>query len=104
MAGIRIIGRDDKAVLHPTVWVDPEEVPTLFLVVKDGATALAHPDYVGETLHSVNQGDLDIRDAWDHLLIKTPAMDYPQPCDIVASTLDSVLVMVNGETVYRLNY
>lgn len=103
MAGIRVIGRDGKVVSHQALWVDPEEVPTLFLVVKDGATALAHPDYVGETLHSVNQGDLDLRDAWDHLLIKTPTMSYPQPCEIVASTLDSVLVLVSGESVYRLN-
>lgn len=104
MAGIRVIERDGKAVLHQTVWVDPDEVPTFFLVVKDGATALAHPDYVGETLHSVNEGDLDLRDAWDKLLIMTPAMEYPQPCEILADTLDTITVLVNGESVYRLTY
>lgn len=100
MAGIR----DSRGVLHSVVWVDPEEVPTLFLVVKDGATALAHPDYVSETLYSVNQGDLDLRDAWDHLLIKTPDMGYPKPCEVVASTLDSALIMVDGVSLYRISH
>lgn len=103
MAGIRMIERDGRAVLHPTVWVDPEEVPTVFLVVKDGATALAHPDYVGETLYSVNQGDLDLRDAWDHLLIKGPAMDYPQPCEVRIRPT-GVAFVVNGQTVHVITH
>lgn len=105
MAGIRMIERDGTTVLHPTVWVDPEEVPILFLVVKDGATALAHPDYVGETLYSVGQGDLDLQDAWDYLLIKTRAMNYPQPCEVVSSTVDNdtpVHFKVNGQVVHRM--
>jgi hypothetical protein len=101
MSGIPMIHRDGTKILHPTLWVDPDEVPVLFLAVKDGAVALAHPDYIDETLHSVMQGDLALRDAWDHLLVKTSAMPYPQPCEVMADTLDTVAVWVNGEMVYR---
>ncbi|MFE0472651.1 hypothetical protein ACFW2V_13650 [Streptomyces sp. NPDC058947] len=103
MAGIRIIERDGKAITHPTIWVDPEEVPTLFLVVKDGATALAHPDYIGETLHSVNQGDLDLRDAWDHLLVKTKDMEYPRLCEVRVRAIGAAFV-VNGQTVHVITF
>jgi hypothetical protein len=103
MAGIRVTERDGRVVLHPTLWVDPEEVPTLFLVVKGDATALAHPDYVGETLYSVDRGDLDLRDAWDHLLIKTPAMDYPRPCEVRIRSTGTAFV-VNGQTVHVITY
>lgn len=82
MGGIRVIDRSGATVLHSTIWVDPEEVPVVFLVVKEGALALAHPDYVSETLHSVHNGDLDREDAWDHLLIKTPEMDFPVTCHV----------------------
>lgn len=82
MAGIRIIHRDGTPVLHSTIWVDPKEVPVVFLVLKDGAMALAHPDYIGETLYSVNNGDLTPEEAWDHLMIKMPDMDYPVSCHV----------------------
>jgi hypothetical protein len=104
MAGIPLIEQTGKKVHRLTIWVDPEEVPTIFLVVKDGVTALAHPDYISDTLHTVHQGDLTLEEAWDHLLIKTPEMAYPKPCEVVASTLDSVLVMADGKSVYRLTY
>lgn len=104
MAGIRIVERDGTPVLHQTIWVDPDEVPVLFLVVKDGATALAHPDYIGETLYSIQQGDLAPEDAWDELLIKSPEMAYPKPCEILTETLDTITILVDREAVYKFNY
>lgn len=106
MSGIRIIHRDGTPVLHPTIWVDPKEVPVLFLTVKDEATALAHPDYIAETLYEVNQGDLKIEDAWDCLLIKTRAMEYPRPCEVRSSTVDNdtpIHFLVDGQVVYRIS-
>ena len=82
MAGIRILGRDGEIRSHSVIWTSPEEVPVVFVIVKEGATALAHPDYVGFTLYDIEQGDLTIEEAWDELLIKTPTLPYPQKCSV----------------------
>lgn len=104
MAGFRIIERD-REVLVPVFNVNPEEVPTYFLTVVNGASALVHPEHIGYLLDEVARGDLDLRDAWDHLLVKTPGMDYPQPCEVVTSTVDGetpIHFKVNGQVVYRM--
>lgn len=92
----------DREMRVPTFCVDPEEHPVVFLVVKQGAVGLASVDYVAEELHSVREGDLALKDAWDRLLIKTPEMTHPQPCELLADTLDMVAFLVDGETVFRM--
>lgn len=101
MAGLRL-PFGDREMRVPVFWVDPEEVPVTFLVAKDGATGLAAPDYVSETLHSVEQGDLDLRDAWDHLLIKTPSLPYPKPCQVRHELSGDFRFLVDGQTVFRV--
>lgn len=104
MAGIRIIERDGTSVLHPTVWVDPDEVPVVFVIVKSGAIALAHPDYVGSTLYDIERGDLAIEEAWDSIQVKTPKMPFPQHCHVrrLTGTGGGAEIIVKGQVVHRI--
>lgn len=103
MAGIRIIGRDGAIVSHSAIWADPEEVPVTFVVVKDEAVALAHPDWVASTLYDVSQGDLRLTDAWDELLVKTKKLPYPQKCRVrmLTGTEGAAEILVGNRIVHR---
>lgn len=104
MAGIRILERDGANVLHPTVWVDPDEVPVIFVIVKSGAMALAHPDYIGSTLYDIEQGDITIEQAWDFIQVKTPKMQFPQHCHVrrLIGTGGGAEIVVKGQVVHRI--
>lgn len=104
MAGIRITDRDGTNVLHPTVWVDPDEVPVIFVIVKSGAMALAHPDYIGSTLYDIEQGDLRIEEAWDFIQVKTEKMPFPQHCHVrrLTGTGGGAEIVVKGQVVHRI--
>jgi len=104
MAGIRILERNGDIVSHSSVWAGPEEVPVVFVIVKDGATALAHPDYVGGTIYDIEQGDLTIEQAWDALLIKTPKLGYPQRCTVrrLDGTGGGAEILIGKRVVHRI--
>lgn len=104
MAGIRMIEQSGKAILHQNIWVDPEEVPVIFIMVKDGAVALAHPEYIGDLLLQMDNGDLEPRLAWDFLMVKTPKMAHPEPCLIrrLANTGGAAEIVVNNRIVHRI--
>lgn len=99
MSGFRLPHMGERTVLTPTFWVDPEEMPVFFVVVKDGATALATPDYIADTLAEVDDGGLHLEEAWDHLMIKAPNLPYPQPCEIRYDGRGGFGFTVNGQTV-----
>lgn len=103
MAGIRVMSGNDEPRLHPVLWADPEEVPVVFVVVKDGATALAHPDYIDHTLFDVDRGDLHLSDAWDFLMVKTPKMPHPQICRVrmLTGTGGGAEILVGDLIVHR---
>lgn len=104
MAGIRILERSGDIVSHSSVWAGPEEVPVVFVIVKDGATALAHPDYVGSTLYDIEQGDLTIGEAWDFLMVKTPSLPHPQVCRVrrLIGTGGGAEIIVGDLVVHRI--
>jgi hypothetical protein len=104
MAGIRILERSGDIVSHSAVWAGPEEVPVVFVIVKDGAMALAHPDYVGSTLYDIEQGDLSIEEAWDFIQVKTPKMPFPQHCHVrrLTGTGGGAEIVVKGQVVHRI--
>jgi hypothetical protein len=80
MAGIPLL-INGKTELHAAVWADAKRVPTIFIAVaRDGSTGLMHPERVSDLLGQIWHGDMDEDDAWDHLLIKTPDMEFPVPC------------------------
>ncbi len=105
MAGIRILERSGDIVSHSALWAGPEEVPVVFIVVKEGATALAHPDYVGSTFYDIDHGDLDLSQAWDFLMVKTPTMPYPEICRVrlLTGTGGGAEIIVGSLIVYRFN-
>lgn len=105
MAGIRIIDRDGTSILHQALWAGPEEVPEVFVVVKDGATALAHPDYIAGILYDLDHGALSMADAWDFLLVKTPTMPYPQICRVrlLTGTGGGGEILVGDHIVHRFS-
>jgi len=104
MAGIRILERSGDIVPHSAIWSGPEEVPVVFIIVKDGATALAHPDYVGGVLYDVEQGDYTIDVAWDFLMVKTPKMPYPEICRVrrLTGTGGGAEIIVGDLIVHRI--
>jgi hypothetical protein len=104
MAGIRILERNGDIVSHSSIWAGPEEVPVVFVIVKDGATALAHPDYVGGILYDIDQGDITIEQAWDVLLIKTPKLAYPQRCTVrvLGGTGGGGEILIGKRIVHRI--
>jgi hypothetical protein len=104
MAGIRILERSGDIVSHSAVWAGPEEVPVIFVIVKDGATALAHPDYVGSIIYDVDQGDITIEQAWDVLMVKTPKMAHPQVCRVrtLMGTGGGAEILIGKRVVHRI--
>lgn len=104
MAGIRILERSGDIVPHSAVWAGPDEVPVVFIVVKDGATAIAHPDYIGGILYDVDQGDITIAEAWDFLMVKTPKMSHPQICRVrrLTGTGGGAEIIVGNRIVHRI--
>lgn len=104
MAGIRILERSGDIVSHSSVWAGPDEVPVVFIIVKDGATALAHPDYVGGVLYDVDQGDLTLGEAWDVLMVKTPGDSHPEVCRVrmLTGTGGGAEILVGRSVVHRI--
>lgn len=82
MSGIPILHRDGTMVHHSSVWAGGDEVPVVFIVVKDGATAIAHPDYIANLLHEVSVGGVELDNAFDFLMIKTPDLWCPKLCQV----------------------
>lgn len=105
MAGIRITASDDTTRLYPVIWVDPNEVPTFFILVKTEGTGLAHPDYIADLLHQMDIGDLDPANAWDDLLVQTPALPYPQKCTVrrLTGTGGGAEIRVGASIVHRFS-
>lgn len=104
MAGIRILERSGDIVSHSAIWTGPEEVPEVFIVVKDGAMAIAHPDYIGGILYEIEQGDITIAEAWDFLMVKTPEMPFPQLCRVrrLTGTGGGAEIICKGSVVHRI--
>jgi hypothetical protein len=101
MAGIPLL-ITDRVVQYPAVWAEAEEVPTIFVAVRsDGSVGLVHPEFVADSLSQVLNGDTNDK-PWEHLLVKTPDMDYPMPCELMSPTLDTVNVFVGAKQVARL--
>lgn len=105
MAGIRIIESSGKTMLYPALWAGGDEVPVVFIVVKDGATALAHPDYISDILYEIDHGALPMEDAWDALMVKTPTMPYPEVCRmrLLTGTGGGGEVLVGDRIVHRFS-
>ncbi len=105
MTRIRILERSGDIVPHSVVWSDPAEVPEVFIVVKDGATALAASDYIAGVLYDIAQGHLDPGEAWDFLLVKTPSMPHPQICRVrtIPGTNGAAEILVGNHTVHRIS-
>jgi hypothetical protein len=103
MAGFRIIHRDGTHVLHPTIWVDPVEVPVSFILVKDGTLALAHPDYIADLLQQMDSGDLDPALAWDDLMVFDQNMPYPQKCRVrrLLGTDGAAEILIGNKIIHR---
>lgn len=103
MAGIKILERSGDIVMHSALWADPEEVPVVFIVVKDGATALVHPQWVDGTLFDIDHGDVSLDQAWDFLMVKTPTMPHPQICRVrmLTGTGGGAEILVGSQIVYR---
>lgn len=103
MAGIRVIERDGTSVLHQTLWADPEEVPVVFVAVKDGATALVHPDWVDGTLYDIDHGGITLDEAWDFLMVKTPSMPHPETCRVrlITGSGGGAEILVGSHIVHR---
>lgn len=104
MAGIRIMGRDGKAVLHPILWADPDELPVIFVLLKDEAVALASPDYIADLLLQMDNGDLEPHLGWDFLMIKTPMMSTLEPCWVrrLTGTGGTAEIVVDGKIVHKI--
>lgn len=104
MAGIRMTEQSGRTVLHQNIWVDPDEVPVIFIMVKDGAVALAHPEYIADLLLQVDNGDLEPHLAWSFLMVKTPRMAVPQPCLVrrLANTGGAAEIVVDGKIVHKI--
>ncbi len=103
MTGIRILGRnDDTVVNYPAVWVDPEENPVSFIVVKDGATGIATTDYISGELYDVATGDLSLADAWDILMVKTKKNAHPEVCRVrMVGNEGAAEILVGSHIVHR---
>lgn len=92
----------DQEIRMPTIWVDPDDQPVVFLVMREGSVCLASADYVADVLDVVDQGDLDPEDAWDHLLIKTPGLEYPQRCTVHLNPDRRAQFRVDGALVHEM--
>lgn len=105
MAGIPIMEHGSgETRSHRAVWAGSEEVPVVFIVVKDGATAIAHPDYIGDILYEVDQGDLTIGEAWDVLMVKTPQSSHPEICRVrmLTGTGGGAEILIGRSVVYKI--
>lgn len=103
MAGIRITAGDSVAV-HSVVWVDPQEVPVSYIVVKDGAVGIATPDYIAGELYDVATGDLALADAWDVLMVKTAKNAQPEVCRVrMVGTGGGAEILVGSHIVHRFS-
>lgn len=101
MAGIRII-TGDHTVVHSVVWADPEETPEVFILVKNGATALATPDYIAGELFDIATGDLSMADAWDVLMVKTAKNAHPEICRVrMVGNDGGAEILVGSHIVFR---
>lgn len=104
MAGIRVLERNGDIVSHPAIWAGPEEVPVVFILVKNGATAIAHPDYIGDVLYDVDQGDITLSEAWDVLMVKVPQSSHPELCRVrlLTGTGGGAEILVGRSVVHRI--
>jgi hypothetical protein len=81
MAGIRITAGDHTA-LHSVVWVDPEDTPVSYIVIKDGTMGIATPDYIAGELFDIATGDRTLAESWDILMVKTTKNALPEVCRV----------------------
>lgn len=105
MAGIPIMEHSSgETRSHRAVWTGPEEVPVVFIVVKDDSTAIAHPDYIGDILYEVDQGDFPLAAAWDFLMVKTPKLSHPQICRVrrLTGTGGGAEILIGNRIVHRI--
>lgn len=102
--GIKILGPNNVTVNHPAVWAGADEIPVVFLVIKEGSVGLADPDYVESELYDIEQGDITLADAWDFLLVKTPTLPYPQICRVrrLPGTGGGAEILVGDLIVHRI--
>lgn len=104
MAGIRLIGRDDVTVSHPVIWVDPEDNPVSFVVVKDDSMGIATTDYIAGELFDVASGDLSLADAWDTLMVKTRKNAHPEVCRVrMIGNQGAAEILVGSHVVHRFS-
>lgn len=101
---IKILGPGNATVSLPAVWAGADEVPVVFLVVKEGSVALADPDYVESELYDIEQGDITLADAWDFLMVKTPKLPHPQICRVrrLPGTGGGAEIIVDSVIVHRI--
>jgi hypothetical protein len=105
MGGIQVYGRDEQSIHYPVIWSGSDVNPVIFVVVKDGSTGLAHPDYIAGVLYDVSLGDLGLADAWDELLVKTEKLPYPQKCRVrmIAGSEGAAEILVANRIVHRFS-
>lgn len=104
MPGIQIMDRDGVTVNHSVVWTDPGELPVVFIVVKEGSTALATPDYIAGELYDVAAGDLTLGEAWDVLMVKVPQSSHPEICRVrMVGSNGGAEILVGSHIVHRFS-
>ena len=104
MAGIRITGRDDVTVNHPVIWVDPENNPVAFIVIKDGAMGIATTDYISGELFDIATGDRTLSESWDVLMVKVPQSSHPEICRVRMIGNDGAAeILVGSHIVHRFS-
>lgn len=104
MAGIRITAGDDVTRSYPAVWVDPDDNPVAFVIVKDGATGIATTDYIASELFDVASGDLSLADAWDILMVKTKKNAHPEVCRVrMIGNQGAAEILVGSHIVHRFS-
>lgn len=104
MAGIRITAGDDVTRSYPAVWVDPDDNPVSFIIVKDGATGIATTDYIAGELFDVASGDLSLADAWDILMVKTKKNAHPEVCRVrMIGNQGAAEILIGSHIVHRFS-
>jgi hypothetical protein len=103
MAGIRVTSGDNSTI-HSVVWVNPDEVPVSFIVVKYGAMGIATPDYIAEELYDIATGDRTLGESWDALMVKVPQSSHPEICRVRMIGSDGAAeILVGSHIVHRFS-
>ena len=104
MPGIQIPDRNGVTMNHSVVWTDPGELPVIFIIVKDGSTALATPDYIAGELYEVAAGDRTLSESWDVLMVKTAQSSHPEICRIrMVGDSGAAEVLIGRHIVHRFS-